>query len=151
MQAGTRIDSLTIIRNWDYTILNTKNQFRVLLVDDEPGIRKILRLFLELEGYLVFEAITANQAMQVVKKEKPHLVILDVILCGQTGFDVCEWIKSNPETKDIIVFLFTALNQEHDYREGQRVGCDLYLTKPQNPKDIVEKVREFLQVKVSQT
>jgi DNA-binding response OmpR family regulator len=131
--------------------LNTKNQFRVLLVDDEPGIRKILRLFLELEGYLVFEAITANQAMQVVKKEKPHLVILDVILCGQTGFDVCEWIKSNPETKDIIVFLFTALNQEHDYREGQRVGCDLYLTKPQNPKDIVEKVREFLQVKISQT
>ena len=131
--------------------MNTKSQFRVLLVDDEPGIRKILRLFLELEGYLVFEAITANQAMQVVKKEKPHLVILDVILCGQTGFDVCEWIKSNPETKDILVFLFTALNQEHDYREGQRVGCDLYLTKPQNPKDIVEKVREFLRAKVSQT
>jgi DNA-binding response OmpR family regulator len=48
-----------------------------------------------------------------------------------------------------MVFLFTALNQEHDYREGQRVGCDLYLTKPQNPKDIVEKVREFLQTKVS--
>lgn len=46
---------------------------------------------------------------------------------------------------------FTALNQEHDYREGQRVGCDLYLTKPQNPKDIVEKVREFLRAKVSQT
>ncbi len=126
-----------------------KNQFRILLVDDEPGIRKILRLFLELEGYIVFEAITANQAMQVVKKEKPQLVILDVILCGQTGFDVCEWIKSNPETKDIFVILFTALNQEHDYREGQRVGCDLYLTKPQNPKDIVEKVREFLQSKVS--
>jgi two-component system alkaline phosphatase synthesis response regulator PhoP len=138
------------VKNWDYAILNTKNQFRVLLVDDEPGIRKILRLFLELEGYLVFEAITANQAMQVVKKEKPHLVILDVILCGQTGFDVCEWIKSNPETRDILVFLFTALNQEHDYREGQRVGCDLYLTKPQNPKDIVEKVREFLTLKVPQ-
>jgi two-component system, OmpR family, alkaline phosphatase synthesis response regulator PhoP len=125
------------------------NQLRILLVDDEPGIRKILRLFLELEGYLVFEAITANQAMQVVKKEKPHLVILDVVLCGQTGFDVCEWIKSNQETKDILVFLFTALNQEHDYREGQRVGCDLYLTKPQNPKDIIEKVREYLKAKIS--
>jgi len=132
-----------------YSMDAMKNQFRILLVDDEPGIRKILRLFLELEGYIVFEAITANQAMQVVKKEMPNLVILDVILCGQTGFDVCEWIKSNPETKDILVFLFTALNQEHDYREGQRVGCDLYLTKPQNPKDIVEKVREFLQTKVS--
>jgi CheY-like chemotaxis protein len=123
--------------------------FRILLVDDEPGIRKILRLFLELEGFQVFEAVTANQALQAIKSDQPDLVILDVILCGQTGFDVCEAIKSNPETRDIIVFLFTALNQDHDYREGQRVGCDLYLTKPQNPKDIVEKVREFLKDKVA--
>jgi DNA-binding response OmpR family regulator len=123
-----------------------QNPFRILLVDDEAGIRKILRLFLELEGFTVFEAVTANQAMQLIKKENPHLVILDIILCGQTGFDVCEWIKGNADTKDIIVILFTALNQDHDYREGQRVGCNLYLTKPQNPKDIVEKVKGFLHV-----
>jgi DNA-binding response OmpR family regulator len=127
-----------------------QNPFRILLVDDEAGIRKILRLFLELEGFTVFEAVTANQAMQSIRKEKPHLVILDIILCGQTGFDVCEWIKGNSETKDIIVILFTALSQDHDYREGQRVGCDLYLTKPQNPKDIVEKVKRFLHVNMSQ-
>lgn len=113
-------------------------------MDDEAGIRKILRLFLEMEGFVVYEAITANQAMQIIQKEKPHLVILDVILCGQTGFDVCEWVKSNDETKDTTVILFTALNQDHDHREGERVGCDLYLTKPQNPRDIVEKVKEFL-------
>jgi DNA-binding response OmpR family regulator len=118
--------------------------YRILLVDDEPGIRKILRLFLEVDGFSVYEAVTASQAISIIQKEKPDLVILDVILCGQTGFEVCEWVKSNPETKDLIVFLFTALNQEHDYREGQRVGCDLYLTKPQNPKDIVEKVKEYL-------
>jgi DNA-binding response OmpR family regulator len=117
---------------------------RILLVDDEAGIRKILRLFLELEGFTVFEAVTANQAIQLVKKEHPNLVVLDIILCGQNGFDVCEWIKSNSETRDIKVILFTALNQEHDYREGQRVGCDEYLTKPQNPKDIVEQVKKFL-------
>lgn len=120
------------------------NPYRILLVDDEPGIRKILRLFLELEGFEVFEAVTANQAIQVVQNENPHLVILDVILCGQTGFDVCEAIKANTATKETIVFLFTALNQDHDFREGQRVGCDLYLTKPQNPTDIVKKVREYL-------
>jgi CheY-like chemotaxis protein len=125
-----------------------QNSYRILLVDDEPGIRKILRLFLELEGYIVFEAITANQAQSVIKKEKPHLVVLDVILCGQTGFEVCEWIKNNPETKDIIVFLFTALNQEHDFREGRRVGCNEYLTKPQNPKDIVQKIGDFLKTEV---
>lgn len=121
--------------------------YRILLVDDEPGIRKILRLFFEVEGFSVYEAITASQAISVIQKERPDLVILDVILCGQTGFEVCEWVKSNPETKDIVVFLFTALNQEHDYREGKRVGCDLYLTKPQNPKEIVEKVKEYLNSK----
>lgn len=121
--------------------------YRILLVDDEPGIRKILRLFFEVEGFSVYEAITASQAISVIQKERPDLVILDVILCGQTGFEVCEWVKSNPETKDIAVFLFTALNQEHDYREGKRVGCDLYLTKPQNPKEIVEKVKEYLNSK----
>ena len=121
-----------------------KKPFRILIVDDEAGIRKILRLFLELEGYTVFEAVSASQAQQIVQKEKPHLMILDVVLCGQTGFEVCEWIKENPETKDVIVILFTALNQDHDYREGERVKCDYYLTKPQNPKDIVKRVKEFL-------
>ena len=128
-------------------LIMKQKPYRILLVDDEPGIRKILRLFFEVEGFSVYEAITASQAISVIQKERPDLVILDVILCGQTGFEVCEWVKSNPETKDIVVFLFTALNQEHDYREGKRVGCDLYLTKPQNPKEIVEKVKEYLNSK----
>ncbi|KMQ51508.1 Response regulator receiver:Transcriptional regulatory protein, C- terminal [Chitinispirillum alkaliphilum] len=127
--------------------MDDQKENRILLVDDEPGIRKILRLFLELEGFEVFEAVTANQALSIIKSEKPDLVILDVILCGQTGFDACETIKRDPETKDTIVFLFTALNQDHDHREGQRVGCDMYLTKPQNPKDIVDKVKEHLKIK----
>jgi DNA-binding response OmpR family regulator len=115
----------------------------ILVVDDEAGIRKILRLFLELEGYAVLEAGNAEQAIELVKTHMPSLVILDVILCGQTGFDVCEWIKSNEETRSIIVFMFTALHQEQDYQEGKRVGCDLYLTKPLNPKTIVDKVNEY--------
>ena len=123
--------------------------FRILLVDDESGIRKILRLFLEMEGYGVFEAGSADQARSIITREKPDLVIVDVLLAGESGFEVCEWVKHNPETKDIIVFIFTAYNQEHDYLEGKRVGCDLYLEKPQNPKDIIEKVKEFLALKGS--
>ena len=131
--------------------VNTQERFRVLIVDDEPGIRKILRMFLEMEGYEVFEAATAGQAMEIVKLEKPHMAILDILLDDRTGFDVCEWIKSNPETRKTKVLLFTALGQEHEFREGQRVGCDYYLTKPQNPKDIIEKVREYLHTEVSQS
>jgi CheY-like chemotaxis protein len=122
----------------------SQKPFRILLVDDEPGIRKILRLFLEMDGYSVYEASSADQARSIIPREKPDLVIIDVLLAGETGFEVCEWIKKNPETKDIIVFIFTAYNQESDYLEGKRVGCDLYLEKPQNPKDIIEKVKEYL-------
>ena len=125
------------------------NSYRILIVDDEAGIRKILKLFLELEGYKVYEAVSGLQAQQIVKKEKPHLIILDVVLCGVTGFEVCEWVKKNPETKDIIVILFTALNQDHDYKEAQRVNSDYYMTKPQNPKAIIEKVKEYLNKKDS--
>jgi DNA-binding response OmpR family regulator len=116
---------------------------RILLVDDEPGIRKILRLFLEMEGFSVYEASSASQAKSLVGKEKPDLAIVDVLLPGETGYDVCEWIKSNPETKDTIVFIFTG-HQDEDTRSSSMAGCDLYLEKPQNPKDIVEKVKEFL-------
>ncbi len=118
--------------------------FRILLVDDEAGIRKILRLFLEREGYKVFEAYSFGEAQEILLKKKPHLMILDVVLSDRTGFEICEWVKENPETKDTIVMLFTALNQNHDYKEGKRVKCDHYLTKPQNPKDIVKEVKRYL-------
>ena len=119
---------------------------KILIVDDEQGICDFLKVFLEGKGYKVFAAGEGNAALSIIGKENPHLIILDVVLCGQTGFELCEWIKDTPETKDIIVILFTALNQEHDYKEGKRVKCDYYLTKPQNPKDIVKKVKEYLDV-----
>jgi len=116
----------------------------ILIADDEADIRNLVKITLEENGYTVLTAQNGKEAWDILRTKDVNLVILDVILCGQTGFDVCEWIKNNPETKDIIVFLFTALNQDHDYHEGQRVGCDQYLTKPQNPKDIVEKVNQYL-------
>lgn len=118
---------------------------KILLVDDESGIRRILRIFLEVEGFTVLEAVNAAQAFQVISEQKPDLVILDVILFGTTGFEVCEKIKSDPKTKQIYVILFTALNQESDVIEGERVGADLYLMKPLNPKEIVKKIKEVLE------
>lgn len=117
---------------------------RVLLVDDEPGIRRILRLFLEVEGFEVFEADNAENALASIKTNKPNLVILDIILYGATGFEVCDKIKSNPATKDIFVMLFTALTKEADIAEGEKVGADMYLMKPMNPREIVERVKKAL-------
>lgn len=115
---------------------------KILLVDDESGIRRILRIFLEVEGFKVFEAVNANQALEAIEKEVPDLLILDVILFGTTGFEICEKVKHDPKTRHIYVILFTALNKESDIAEGERVGADLYLMKPLNPRDIVDQVKK---------
>jgi len=125
-----------------------KSSYRVLLVDDEPGIVKVLRMFLELAGYRVFEAANAVATFQVIAQKRPHLIILDAALGGESGFDICRNIKDNPDTKNIVVFMFTGLSQASEQREGERAGCDRYLTKPQNPKDIVQLVNEYLKVEV---
>jgi two-component system phosphate regulon response regulator PhoB len=116
---------------------------KILLVDDESGIRRILKIFLEVEGFKVLEAVNATQAYQTIEEEKPDVVILDVILFGTTGFEICEKIKSDPSTRDTYVILFTALTKDSDIAEGERVGADLYLMKPLNPRDIIVKVKEF--------
>ena len=121
-----------------------KERKRVLLVDDEAGIRRILKLFLEVEGFDVFEAENAETAIASVKKNKPHLVILDIILYGATGFEVCDVIKKDPSTKNTFVMLFTALTKEADITEGEKVGADMYLMKPMNPREIVERVNKAL-------
>jgi DNA-binding response OmpR family regulator len=125
-----------------------KNSYSVLLVDDEPGIVKVLRMFLELAGYRVFEAANTVDTFQIIERDKPDLIILDAALNGESGFDICKNIKSSLATKGIIVFMFTGLNQASAQREGERAGCDKYLTKPQNPKDIVQLVNEYLKVEV---
>jgi len=125
-----------------------KNSYSVLLVDDEPGIVKVLRMFLELAGYRVFEASNTLDTHKVIERDRPDLVILDAALGAESGFDICRNIKDNPDTKDIVVFMFTGLNQASEHREGERAGCDRYLTKPQNPKDIVQLVNEYLKVEV---
>ncbi len=119
---------------------------KVLIVDDEAGIRKILRMFFEVEGCRVSEAANSNDAYDLIFENRPHVIVLDVMLGGETGFELCERIKANEELKDIKVALFTSLSQEHDIAEGRKVGADLYLTKPQNPKDIVRQITDLFDI-----
>lgn len=119
----------------------------ILVVDDEPGIRGVLRIFLELDEFRVLEAAAAEEAVEIVNREKPDLVILDVILGGTTGFEACRRIKSNPETKSVAVCLFTALGRDQDIQTGKEAGADLYIPKPLSPKDIVRRITDFLQAR----
>ncbi|MEQ9356187.1 response regulator transcription factor [Coleofasciculus chthonoplastes] len=120
---------------------------KVLIVDDEPHIRLLMAQTLEEledEGVEVLIAENGEEAIETIKLEKPDLVFLDVMMPKMNGFDVCYAVKNNLDIKDIYIIMLTAKGQEFDKEKGQKVGADLYMTKPFDPDEVVEKSWEIL-------
>ena len=117
---------------------------RVLLVDDEPNIVLLIEARLRANGYDVVSAVDGLMALEMVKKEKPDLIILDLMLPKMDGYKVCGLLKKDLRYSKIPILLFTARAQEADVRLGQEVGADAYLTKPFEPKTLLSKIQELL-------
>jgi len=120
---------------------------KVLIVDDEPHIRLLMAQTLEEledEGVEVLIAENGEEAIETIKMEKPDLVFLDVMMPKMNGFDVCYAVKNNLDIKDVYIIMLTAKGQEFDKEKGQQVGADLYMTKPFDPDEVVEKSYEIL-------
>ena len=117
---------------------------KILVVDDEPNIVRSLAYILKKEGYDVSTAKDGEQAMDMVRDSKPHLMILDVMMPRKSGYDVCEEVKSDPDLRDIHVMMLTAKRQIGDREIGLSKGADEYLTKPFSPRLILNKVKELL-------
>lgn len=117
---------------------------RILVVDDEPFILRSLTFVLRKEGFEVLEARNGEEAIQVIRREKPTLVFLDVMMPKKNGYEVCEEVKSDPELRDVYVVMLTAKGQESDRDKGLALGADEYMTKPFSPSRITERVRELL-------
>ena len=117
---------------------------KILVVDDEPNIVRSLAYILKKEGYDVSTAKDGEQAMDMVRDSKPHLMILDVMMPRKSGYDVCEEVKSDPDPRDIHVMMLTAKGQVGDREIGLFKGADEYLTKPFSPRLTLNKVEELL-------
>lgn len=113
----------------------------VLVVDDEPLIRDIVVLYLEREGHHVLEAADGESARRLVQQHNPDLVVLDVMLPGIDGLDVCRWIRGRSDTP---VILLTARGEETDRIIGLELGADDYVVKPFSPRELVVRVRNIL-------
>jgi len=113
---------------------------QVLVVDDEPNIRELCRLYLEQEGFVVAEAPDGIEAVRKAKEWKPDLVVLDLMLPGKNGFDVCRELLA----LDIPVVMLTARGDEVDKILGLELGADDYLTKPFSPRELVARVKVVL-------
>ena len=117
---------------------------KIVLVEDEEDIAALIKLQGEISGYKVIVEVDGLNGLRVIEKEKPDLVILDIMLPGQSGLDVCRKVKSNPDLKDIPVIMISAKSEELDVVLGLELGADDYVTKPFSPKILFSRVRAVL-------
>src|SRR3954449_7842091 len=113
----------------------------LLLVDDEPRIRRVLRLALEDEGYQVAEAANGYDALAALRREPPDVVLLDLMLPDRDGFTVCREIR---RSSDVPVIMVTARTDSHDVVAGLEAGADDYVTKPLVAKELSARIRALL-------
>lgn len=116
----------------------------VLIVDDEDDIRQILAYNLIKEGLTVMTASRGDEALELIYKQKPDLILLDVMMPGMDGIEVCEAIKANPANNSIIICFLTARSEDYSQIAGLDVGGDDYVTKPIKPKVLISRVHALL-------
>lgn len=114
----------------------------ILLVDDEPSITQLARMYLERDGYRIVEIADGESALAAAEKQKPALIVLDVMLPKVDGFDVCRRLRSAGDNVPII--MLTARDEDIDKILGLELGADDYLTKPFNPRELTARVKAIL-------
>jgi len=120
---------------------------KILIVDDEAHIRMLIEQTLEEledEGVEFLTAENGEIALDIIQKENPKLVFLDVMMPKMNGMEVCRRVKKELELNNVFIVLLTAKGQELDRQRGQEVGADVYMTKPFDPEIILSKAREVL-------
>jgi DNA-binding response OmpR family regulator len=114
---------------------------KILVVDDEPTIREIVVSYLERDGFKTLEAADGNRARELLESDSPDLVVLDLMLPGTDGLELCRWIRSRSR---LPVIMLTARGEESDRIVGLELGADDYVTKPFSPRELAARVRTVL-------
>lgn len=117
---------------------------KILLIEDEEDIVTLIKLQAELSGYKIVVEADGLNGLRAVEKEKPDLIILDIMLPGQNGLDVCRKVKGNSQTKDIPVIIISAKGEELDIVLGLELGADDYVPKPFSVKVLFSRIRAVL-------
>ncbi len=113
---------------------------KILIADDEPDILEILQFNLQTEGYEVFTAKNGDEALEKAKKIMPDLIMLDIMMPGKNGIEVCKLLRLLPAFKETLIIFLTAMSDEMTEIKGLESGADDYLTKPVSPKVLLSKV-----------
>ena len=126
-------------------VIISKEMPRILIADDEPSLRLLVRATLNAnKSYELIEATDGNEALLKAQQELPELLLLDVMMPGLSGFEVCERLKNDSKTKKIIIIMLTAKGQQSDRDWAISVGTDYFLTKPFSPIELFNLVEKIL-------
>jgi DNA-binding response OmpR family regulator len=117
----------------------------ILIVDDEPGIVVPIQFLMEQQGYHVMTAQRGDEALDLIYKYKPDLVLLDIMLPGIDGFKVCEIVRLNPNYREMKILFLSIKDREVDITKGLALGADAYITKPFSNDKLVEKIKVLLE------
>jgi DNA-binding response OmpR family regulator len=119
---------------------------KILVVEDDPAALRLVSYTLEAEGYEVVTAVDGVEGLRKAQQEAPDLVLLDIMLPGIDGFEVCHRLRSDPDAPEARtpIIMLTAKSQEADREMGQKVGGDLYISKPATPEELTEAVKGLL-------
>jgi two-component system alkaline phosphatase synthesis response regulator PhoP len=117
---------------------------RILVVDDDRDIVRLVRSYLEKAGYQILTAYDGETALQVLKREKPQLLILDLMLPDRDGWDVARLVRADANLASTPIIMLTARVEDNDKIVGLEIGADDYITKPFNPREVVARVRALL-------
>ncbi len=117
---------------------------RILVVDDDKQIVRLVQSYLEKAGYSVLTAYDGDDAQRVIRREHPDLVVLDLMLPGRDGYEITRWLRADPHLAATPILMLTARVEDGDKVLGLELGADDYLTKPFNPREVVARVRAIL-------
>jgi two-component system phosphate regulon response regulator PhoB len=117
---------------------------KILIVEDDPDIRELLRFNLEKAGYTLFLAEDGEKVLALARKHSPELILLDLMLPGVDGLEVCRTLKKDPELQRIPIIMVTAKGEEMDRVVGLELGADDYVVKPFSLREVVLRIRKVL-------
>lgn len=117
---------------------------KILIADDEPNILVSLEYLMKREGFEVSVARDGQEALDVMRRERPQLVLLDVMMPRKSGHEVCQELRADEALRDTLVLMLTAKGRDTDLAKGLGVGADAYMTKPFSTRELAAKVREML-------
>lgn len=118
---------------------------KILIADDEPNILISLEFLMKREGYEVVVARDGQEALEAIERERPALVLLDVMMPIKTGFDVCHEVRASESLRGTRILMLTAKGRDTDIAKGMALGANAYMVKPFSTRDLVQKVREMLE------